>query len=174
MASAGLNRGAGKLKEMLWYLIKILFFLSALPYPSRMKVGLLRLFGAKIGEGVVLKPRVNIHFPWKLEVGHHVWIGEEAFLLNFERLRIGNNVCVSQRAFLCGGNHDYRKPTMPFRNGPITLKDGVWVGACCFIGPGVIIAKDTVITVGSIIVSDVGPSLVVTKLPDNQTRPRWK
>lgn len=170
----GLDRGAGKAKEMLWYLVKVLFFLTALPYPSRFKIWLLRRFGAKVGTGVVIKPRVNIHFPWKLVIGDHVWIGEEAFLLNFEILSIGNNVCISQRSFLCGGNHDFRKPAMPYRNGPITLKDGCWVGAYCFIGPGVTIGEDTVITVGSVITGDQGQAMVVTQPPKFNTTPRWK
>lgn len=172
--SAGLDRGAGKFKEMLWYLTKVLFFLTALPYPSRFKVWLLKMFGAKIGKGTVLKPRVNIHFPWKLSIGDHVWIGEETFLLNFEKLTIGSNVCISQRSFLCGGNHDYRNSSMTYRNGPITLKDGCWVGACCFIGPNVTIGEDTVITVGSIIVDDQEGGTVVTRPAVTKTKRRWK
>ena len=173
-ASVGLDRGVSRLKELCWYLIKVVFFLSALPYPSGFKAKLLRLFGAKIGTGVVIKPRVNIHFPWKLELGDHVWIGEEAFLLNFEKFIIGDNVCISQRSFLCGGNHDYRQPEMPYRNGPITLKDGAWVGACCFIGPNVTIGSDTVITVGSVILSDQEENLVVTSPITSKTKKRWK
>ncbi|KKM87204.1 hypothetical protein LCGC14_1271270 [marine sediment metagenome] len=170
----GLDRGAGRLKEILWYVMKVLFFLTALPYPNGFKVWLLKKFGAKVGNGVVLKPRINIHFPWKLVIGNHVWIGEEAFLLNFEKLCIGNNVCISQRSFLCGGNHDYRISNMPYRNGPITIKDGCWIGACCFVGPGVTIDEDTVITVGSIITSDIGRAMVVTQPPQFNSKPRYK
>jgi putative colanic acid biosynthesis acetyltransferase WcaF len=173
-ATIGLDRGASRFKEILWYLIKVSFFLSALPYPNNFKVWLLRKFGAKVGQGVIVKPRVNIHFPWKLEIGNYVWIGEEAFLLNFENLIIGNNVCISQRSFLCGGNHDYRIASMPYRNGPITLKDGSWIGACCFIGPGVTIGEDTVITVGSVIVSDQENGMVVTRPPVAGVKNRWK
>ncbi|WP_282164926.1 WcaF family extracellular polysaccharide biosynthesis acetyltransferase [Cellulophaga baltica] len=173
-AKEGLNRGATRLKELMWYLIKVFFFLSALPYPSSLKVWLLKLFGAKIGTGVVIKPRVNIHFPWKLNIGNNVWIGEEVFLLNFELLTIGNNVCISQRSFLCGGNHDFRNPSMPYRNGLITLKDGCWVGACCFIGPNVTIGTDTVITVGSVIVANQENNRVITQIPTNQSKIRWK
>ncbi|MBU3028344.1 WcaF family extracellular polysaccharide biosynthesis acetyltransferase [Zobellia galactanivorans] len=172
--SIGLDRGASKLKELCWYVIKVIFFLSALPYPSSLKVWLLKLFGAKVGKGLVLKPRVNIHFPWKLEVGDHVWIGEEAFLLNFEKLTIGHNVCISQRAFLCGGNHDYRNPAMPYRNGPITLKNGVWVGACCFIGPNVTIGSDSVITVGSVIISKQEGNKVITQPITPKSKDRWR
>lgn len=172
-ASIGLDRGAGKLKEICWYMAKVVFFMSALPYPTSFKVFLLRLFGAKIGTGVVIKPRVNIHFPWKLEISDDVWIGEEVFILNFEKVRIESNVCISQRSFLCGGNHDYRKPSMPYRNGPITLQQGCWIGAGCFIGPCVTIGVDTVITVGSVVTSDVGSNLVCRITPTDFQRPRW-
>jgi len=173
-SAIGLNRGAGKLKEITWYFIKMIFFLSAMPYPSSIKCSLLRLFGAKIGHGVVIKPRVNIHFPWKLVIGNEVWIGEEAFLLNFELLTIGNNVCVSQRAFLCGGNHDFRVPEMPYRNGAITLMDGAWVGASVFVSPGVTIGVDTVVTAGAVVTASLDGNGIYKGNPINYIKQRWK
>ncbi|UPK71955.1 WcaF family extracellular polysaccharide biosynthesis acetyltransferase [Chitinophaga filiformis] len=173
-ASEGLDRGAGKLKETCWYLVKMLFFLTAFPVPSGVKVRLLRLFGAKVGSGVVIKPRVNIHFPWKLEIGNDVWLGEEAYLLNFEPLVIGNNVCISQRAFLCGGNHNFRHPAMPYRNAPITLMDGCWVGACVFIGPGVTVGTDTVITAGSVVTASVAQNGIFKGNPLAFVSERWR
>lgn len=173
-ASVGLERGSSKFKEVLWYLTKVTFFLSALPYPNSLKVLLLKLFGAKVGLGLVIKPRVNIHFPWKLTIGDHVWIGEEAFLLNFEQLTIGNDVCVSQRTFLCGGNHDYRDPSMPYRNGPITLGDGCWIGAGCFVGPNVIVGIDSVLAAGSVITKNVETNCIYRGNPATFISKRWK
>lgn len=173
-ASLGLDRGASKVKEMLWYIIKMLLFLTPFPIPSRFKVLILRLFGARVGHGVVLKPRINIHFPWKLVLGDHVWIGEEVFILNFESCTIASNVCVSQRAFLCGGNHDFRKPDMPYRNGPIILHEGCWVGAGAFVGPGVEIGTDTVITAGSIITGSVAGNGIYRGNPATLVGVRWK
>lgn len=170
----GLDRGAGKLKEMAWYIIKVFFFLTALPYPSSLKTRLLRLFGAKVGRGVIIKPRVNIHFPWKLIIGNNVWIGEEVFILNFEQLLIGNDVCLSQRAFLCGGNHDYRKVNMPYRNGPINLGNGVWVGANCFIGPNLSIGEDSVISAGSVVTKDLDGNGIYKGNPTEFISKRWK
>lgn len=172
-ANIGLNRKARKSTEIIWYLVKIIFFLSAIPYPSSFKVLLLRLFGAKIGAGLVIKPRVNIHFPWKLMIGDNVWIGEEAFLLNFELLSIGNNVCISQRAFLCGGNHDYKISSMPYRNGPITLADGSWVGANTFIGPNVIIGTDTVVSAGSVVTQSLAENGIYRGNPAQFIKNRW-
>ena len=173
-ASIGLDRGAGKLKEMMWYLIKIVFFLSPLPWPNKIKKKLLTSFGAIIGNGVIIKPRVNIHFPWKLVIGNHVWIGEEAFLLNFELLTIGDNVCISQRAFICGGNHDFKIPEMPYRNGPINLMDGCWVGASVFIAPGVTVGIDTVISAGSVVSTSLESYAVYKGNPLIYIKPRWK
>jgi putative colanic acid biosynthesis acetyltransferase WcaF len=172
-ASIGLQRGVGKFKEIIWYFFKIVFFLSAFPYPSSFKIWILRIFGASIGEGVVIKPRVNIHFPWKLVVGNHVWIGEEVFMLNFELLSIGNNVCISQRAFLCGGNHDYKIPSMPYRNGPITLEDGSWVGAGSFVGPNVTIGTDSVVSAGSVVTQSLAGNGIYRGNPVQLIKKRW-
>lgn len=172
-SSLGLNRGVSKFKELIWYFIKIWFFLSAIPYPSKFKVFLLRIFGAKVGKGTVLKPRVNIHFPWKLEIGNYVWIGEEVFLLNFEKISIGNDVCISQRAFLCGGNHDYKTSSMPYRNGPIKLENGCWVGAGVFVGPNVIIGVDSVVNAQSVITKSIPENSIYGGNPAKFIKNRW-
>jgi putative colanic acid biosynthesis acetyltransferase WcaF len=172
-SSIGLNRGVSKPKEILWYFVKMIFFLPAFPFPSTFKVSLLRLFGAKVGNGVVIKPRVNFHMPWKLIIGNDVWIGEEVFVLNFELITIGSNVCVSQRAFLCGGNHDFLDPTMPYRNGPITLQDGSWIGACCFIGPNVTVGTDTIVTAGSTATRSLAANGIYRGNPAIYLKARW-
>lgn len=168
------ERGASKIKMICWYLIKIIFFLTAFPFPNSLKKFLLKLFGAKIGKGVIIKPRVNIHLPWKLEIGDDVWIGEEVFILNFDKTTIGNNACISQRAFLCGGNHNYLDPAMPYRNGPINIQDGAWVGACCFIGPNITVGVDAIVTAGSIVTTNLPANGIYKGNPANFVKNRWK
>lgn len=172
-SSIGLDRGVSKFKEAIWHIFKVVFFLSPIPFPSSFKCFLLVSFHAKIGKGVVIKPRVNIHMPWKLEVGDDVWIGEEAFILNFEKISIGNNVCVSQRTFLCGGNHDYKDPAMSYRNAPITLQNGCWIGASCFIGPGITIGTDTVVSAGSVVTSNLPSNSIYKGNPALFVKYRW-
>lgn len=172
-ANKNFSRGASKPKEAVWYIIKVIFFLSALPFPYRFKAWLLRMFGAKIGRGVIIKPRVNIHFPWKLSIGNDVWIGEEVFMLNFEQLTIGDNVCVSQRVLLCGGNHNYKDPEMPYRNGPISLHNGCWIGAACFVGPNVTVGTDTVVAAGSIVSKSLYENAVYSGNPLSFIKHRW-
>lgn len=173
-ATQGLDRGKPKWFEAVWYLVKCVFFLSPLPWPVSLKRALLKAFGAKVGASVNIKPRVNIHFPWKLELGDWCWLGEEVFILNFEKVSIGAHACISQRVFLCCGNHDFRDPTFPFRNAGITVGDGAWVGAQCFVGPGVTVADHAIATAGSVVIRHLPVGYICSGNPCVPVKPRWK
>ncbi len=169
----GLDRGRPRFIELMWYAAKCLVFLSPLPFPSAFKRGMLRIFGATIGKGVVIKPRVNIHLPWKLAVGDFTWVGEEVFIMNFEPVTIGAHCCISQRAFLCTGNHDFRQPDMRYRNRPITVENGAWVGAQVFVSPGVTIGMEAVITAGSVVTRSQPAKTICGGNPCVAGKPRW-
>jgi len=171
---AGYSRGKSKPVEAIWYFCKIFFFMSSLPWPSSLKVKILKLFGAKIGQGLCIKPCVNIHMPWRLEIGDFVSIGEEVFILNFEKVTIGDQATLSQRAFICCGNHDFRDPGFVYRHGSITIKEGAWVGASVFVGPGVKIGVDSVLAAGSIVLKSVEANTIVSGNPAVVTGMRWK
>jgi putative colanic acid biosynthesis acetyltransferase WcaF len=137
-------------KRWLWYLFNILFFKTSLFPFYRFKVFLLRLFGAKIGHNVLIKPLVNIKYPWFLETGNNVWIGEKVWIDNLAMVSIGNNVCLSQSCLLLTGNHDYTKPAFDLRVNTIILEDGVWIGAGAVVCGGIICRDHAVLTVGSV------------------------
>ncbi|MGA2865239.1 MAG: WcaF family extracellular polysaccharide biosynthesis acetyltransferase [Verrucomicrobiota bacterium] len=172
-ARLGFTRGRSTPVVALWYLIKCAFFLSPLPWPSPLKRALLRVFGAEVGKGVYIKPRVNIHFPWKLRVGDFTWIGEETFILNLEPVVIGSHCCISQRVFLCTGNHDFTKTDMPYRNKPIAIEDGAWIGAQVFVGPGVTVGSEGVVTAGSVVTRNVPARMVCSGNPCMPVKGRW-
>lgn len=134
----------------LWYLTNAVFFINPLFPFSGIKVRLLRLFGGQIGRYVVIKPGVNIKYPWRLRVGDHCWIGENAWIDNLADVRIGDHVCVSQGAYLLTGNHDYKKESFDLITGNITLEDGVWIGARAIVCPGVVCHSHAVLTAGSV------------------------
>lgn len=148
------NPGRGKLVLGLWYFANAVFLQSPLNPSSKLKISILRLFGAKIGQGVVLKPSINIKYPWNIEIGNCSWIGEGAWLDSIAPIRIGSNVCVSQGAFFCTGNHDWTDPSFGLVIKSISVEDGAWVGARSTVLPGVIVKRYSVVAAGSIVARD--------------------
>ena len=144
------NVGKNKIIAVAWYIINSLVFQSSLIPFSGLKVRLLRLFGAKIGLGVRIKPSVNIKYPWKLEVGDYTWIGEGVWIDNLALVIIGSNACLSQGAMLLTGNHNYKKNTFDLILGEITIEDGVWIGAKALVCPGVKANSHSMLTADSV------------------------
>jgi putative colanic acid biosynthesis acetyltransferase WcaF len=159
------DRGAPRWKEALWVAMRCIFFQTPWPWPSKLRVGLLRLFGAKIGHNVVIRSNVNISFPWRLTIGDHVWIGEDVAILSLAPVTIGSNVCISQRAYLCTGSHDFRREDFRLKVAPITVRTGSWVAAASFVGPGTEIGTGAVISAGSVVFENVAPNTLVQGNP---------
>jgi putative colanic acid biosynthesis acetyltransferase WcaF len=150
------DRGASSLKFFVWHWVNVLFFVSPFFPFSGMRCALLRLFGAKVGKGVVIsKPGVNIKFPWRLSIGNHVWIGENAWLYNLDKLTIGNHVNIAQGAMLLTGNHNFKSSTFETIYGPITIEDGVFIGAKAIVCPNVICKTESVLAAGSVATSNL-------------------
>jgi putative colanic acid biosynthesis acetyltransferase WcaF len=157
----GLDRGRSRRIEAAWYLTKMVFFLTAFPWPARLKAALLRLFGAQVGTGLVMRPRVNIHFPWKLTLGDHVWIGEGCTILNLEPISIADHSALAHEVYLAAGGHDIGDPTLSYRNRPIVIETGCWVATRAMIGPGVTIGENSVVGAGAIVMKSVPPNSVM-------------
>lgn len=145
-----INIGASKLRQVLWYFTNVLFFINPLNPFSSLKVFLLRLFGAKVGKGVNIKPAVNIKFPWKLMVGNYVWIGEKVWIDNLGKTEIGDHVCLSQGAMLLCGSHNYKAITFDLIIGEIILEEGVWISAHAIVTGGVTCKSHCVLTANSV------------------------
>lgn len=167
------NHQKSVLIKVVWYFVSLLVFESAWFPFYRFKIKLLRLFGAQIGFGLVLKPKVYIKYPWILEIGNNVWIGEGVRIDNLAEIKIGSNVCISQNAFLLTGNHDYRSDTFDLMIGSITIQDEVWVGASVIVCPNTILSKGTVVSVGSVISGTTLVNQVYRGNPALAIRPRY-
>lgn len=144
-----LEKGAGKLKIYLWFIINAFVFRSSYIPFFKLKTALLRLFGAEVGKNVLIMPSVNIRYPWKLKIGDNCWIGEASWIMNLADVTISNNVCISQGAMLLTGNHDYADPAFPQTNKPIILEEGVWIGARSVVCPGVTCKSYAILSVSS-------------------------
>ena len=94
------NPHRGFFVRSLWFIVNALFLQNPLNPSSKVKILLLRWFGAKVGNGVVLKPSINVKYPWLVEIGDHSWIGEYAWLDSLVPIKIGKNACLSQGVYL--------------------------------------------------------------------------
>lgn len=165
---AGYDKGRGKLVQALWFAVMNTVFMAWFT-PARLRVALLRAFGARIGEGVLIRHRVRVLWPWKLEIGDHAWIGEGAWLLNLEPITIGAHACVSQEALLCTGSHDHRRADFRYRNAPIVLGEGAWVAARATVLAGVTVGSQSVVAAGTVVHRDL-PDLTLHAV-DGTRRP---
>jgi len=158
--NAAFDRGASKARELLWIgLRSALFERGPLPMSS-VRAAALRRFGATIGEQTTMRRGLRITFPWKLQVGDHTWLGEDAWLLNLAPITLGKSVVVSQRAFLCTGSHDWSDPAFSLVTRPIVVEDGAWIGANAFVGPGVTVGSHAVVTAGSVVTRNLPPYMI--------------
>ncbi len=151
------DRGASKFKEAIWLILRPVFFQWL---PGRwygLKCWLLRLFGAKIGRGVVVKPGAIISFPWKLTAGDHVWIGEDCWLLSLAPIVLEDHVALAHRVFLCTGNHDFTSPKFDLIVKPIRVQRGAWLTAGSMVGPGVTVGSHAILTMGSVATKNLEP-----------------
>lgn len=150
----GYQRGRSLVWQVSWLLVQSLVF-KRFWLPAAARVAILRAFGAEIGEGVSIRHDVTIHWPWKLAVGDHSWVGVGAWILNLEPVRIGSNTCISQQALLCTGSHHHDSPSFEFDNGPIVIGDGVWVAVRATVLRGVTIGDGALVGACALVTRDV-------------------
>ena len=163
---------ASAIKRLLWIWINAAILKTSLIPSSGIRVFLLRLFGAKIGIGVNIKPGVSVKYPWMLSVGNHAWIGEDVWIDNLVEVTIGDSACLSQGAMLLTGNHNFKRSTFDLIVGSITLEDGVWIGAKAIVCPGVTCKSHSVLSVGSVATKDLEPYSIYQGSPAVKVRDR--
>ena len=169
----GHDKGRGIAVRVLWHFVNALFFENSLNPSSGLKIVLLKLFGAKIGTGVIVKPGVNIKHPWFLTIGDHTWIGERVWLDNtFAPITLGPNVCLSQGVYLCTGNHDWTDPAFGLLERPLTIEVGAWVGAGAKVLPGAFVANHSIVAAGAVLSKPTEPFMIYAGNPAQAVKRR--
>ncbi len=153
------DRGRPGWFVLLWWFVQAITF-PLTPHPMNgLRCAILRLFGARIGKGVLIRPTARFTYPWKVTIGDYSWVGDDVVLYSFEAINIGNHSVVSQKSYLCTGSHDIHDPAFGLKTAGITIGDGAWIATDCFIAPGVEIGANAVIG---------ARSSVFTKIPAGQ------
>lgn len=165
-------RGRSALYTQVWWLVQALLIRPS-PQPFYgWRVFWLRLFGAKVGEGVKVRQSARVTYPWKVTIGDHSWIGDRAELYSLDRIDIGANVCISQDCYICTGSHDMSDPAFGYDCAPIRVEDESWLAAGTFVGPGVTVGRGSVAGARSLVLRDMAPGMVYAGHPARPMRPR--
>ncbi len=165
-------RGKSAFIVQLWWLVQALIFAPSPQFMYGWRRFVLRLFGAKIGKNVIIRPSVRVTYPWKLEVGNYSWIGDHVELYTLGNIIIGNNVVISQRSYLCTGSHDYTSRAFDIYAKTIAVEDEAWVAADVFIAAGVTIGAGSVVGARSSVFGDMPSQMVCKGYPAKPIKPR--
>lgn len=157
--------GAPWLVQLLWFCLGSPLLAARWLPGSAWRVLLLQSFGAEIGRGCRLKPGLRVKYPWRLQVGQHCWLGEDAWLDNLAPIQIADRVCISQGAYLCTGNHDFRSSGFGLRPGAIQIAADVWIGARAVLPPGASIGAGAVVCLGAVVAGPVPPGAIMRGNP---------
>jgi putative colanic acid biosynthesis acetyltransferase WcaF len=157
--------GRDVLTRLLWIITNAIVLQNTLNPSSSLKVLALRLFGAKVGHGVNIKPGISVKYPWNVEIGDYAWIGENAWLDSLSPIKVGAHACVSQGVYCCTGNHDWTDPAFGLIVKPINIENGAWVGARSVVLPGVTVASHSVVAAGSVLAKSTEPYMIYAGNP---------
>ena len=165
-------RGRNAFVVQLWWLVQSILFSNSPQFMYGFRRFLLRLFGAKIGKDVIIRPTVRITYPWKVSIGDYSWIGDDVVLYSLGEIEIGNNVVVSQKSYICAASHDYLKSNFPIFAQKVTIKDECWLATDVFVAPGITIHRGTVVGSRSSVYKDLPENKVCMGNPAKIIRER--
>ena len=151
-------------KRAIWLIIFSPIVASSLP-GTLWRKSILRIFGAKIGTGGRIKPKLRVTLPWKLEVGNHCWLGEDIWIDNLEKVKVCNHVCISQGAYFCTGNHNYKSRKFDLMSNGIKIHSGAWIAAKAVLAPGSEIGSGAVVSLGAVVKGQVAAESIVSGNP---------
>lgn len=170
--NAWFSPGRSVAVRLVWMLCNRVFLMSGVPWPSFLKAQVLRWFGARVGVGVVIKPRVNVKYPWRLSVGDHSWIGEGVWIDSLDRVTIGSNCCLSQGVMIETGNHDWSSLAFDLIVKPVVVEDGAWAAVRSLLLPGSRLADHAVLGAGSALSGDTDAYGIYVGVPARRVKDR--
>jgi putative colanic acid biosynthesis acetyltransferase WcaF len=165
-------RGRGLVVVQLWRIVQATLFAWSPWAFDGWRCLLLRAFGARVGQNVVIRPSARVTYPWQLSIGDNAWIGEETVLYSFADIAIGANAVISQRSYLCAGGHDYSDPSFAIFGAPIVIGPEAWIATDVFVAPGVTIGHGAVVGARSSVFADLPGGMICLGSPAKPVKPR--
>lgn len=163
-----------RLARALWGVTAALLFRTSPRPMHRWRAFLLQRFGAKLGKGVHIYPRVKVWAPWNLVCEDYVGVGDGAELYNPAPMRLGEFCVISQDSYLCGATHDYNDPAFPLLAYEMTVGARAWICARACVAPGVNVGEGAVLALASVATRNLEPWTVYAGSPARPVRERQR
>jgi len=121
--------------------------------------------GVTLGAHCRVRRNVSIVGP-RVVIGSWAYVNDGTYIAS--DVSMGERVAVGQFCRFITGTHDlggteHRAGATVIR--PIVVGDGVWIGACSTVLPGVTIGRGAVVAAGSVVTRDVEPDSLVAGVP---------
>jgi putative colanic acid biosynthesis acetyltransferase WcaF len=153
-------RGKNPIFVQIWWIVQSVLVSTSPQFMYGWRRFVFRAFGARIGKNVLLRPSVSMTFPWNVEIGDDTWIGDNVVLYSLGKIKIGNNVVVSQNSYICSGTHDFCKVSFDMERHPVVIEDQVWVANDVYVAPGITIAIGAVVGTRSSVFNDLPAGMI--------------
>lgn len=138
------------------------------PSDQAARDALLDRLGVKRGKDAIITAPFWCDYGYNLELGDTFYSNHNLTVLDGAKIRIGDNVLIGPNCCLTCASH----PLDPAQRAaglevaePITLEDGVWLGAGVTVLGGVTIGENAVIGAGSVVTRDIPPNVIAAGNP---------
>lgn len=136
--------------------------------PKAQRDILLRLFGTYYSS-VYLMPSFRCDFGFNIHFKGFALVNYNCVFLDTSPIRIGRSVLIGPGVVLaCAGHpiHSEQRCSSALETSePITIEDGVWIGANSTVCGGVTIGEGSVIGAGSVVTSDIPKGVIAAGVP---------
>jgi acetyltransferase-like isoleucine patch superfamily enzyme len=132
-----------------------------------------------LGDDVTMDGCVDIHFAARfverptLTIGDRTGIGHTCCFTVGKSITVGNDCRIAGGVWIFDSNGHPTDPEARRRGDtvstdevkPVVIEDNVWIGRGSIVHPGVRIGRDSIVSAGSVVMSDVPPGTVVAGNP---------
>ncbi|RIJ76896.1 acyltransferase [Nakamurella silvestris] len=165
------RRFARRVFPRFWRDLTLTKVAGSMMIPSWSRWRVLNLFGCTL-EQCHLAPGTIVS-DTRLTVGRGTFVSYRCFLDTTDRITIGRSCAIAMNVSLVTSSHELgpsaARAGAPV-HGPITVGEGVWIGAGATVLPGVTIGSGCVIAAGAVVTTDCAPDGLYAGVPARRAR----
>ena len=158
-----------KLHRFSWVIVNSTIFRWSPFFMYGWRRFLLRSFGAKIAKSATIGRKAVIEAPWNLSMGERSMICNNAWLMCYAPISIGNQSMVGEWARILTGSHVSNSTSYKGISSAVSIGENCWIASCAMLVSGgykkLVIGDGAIVGAGSVVMRNVKPMTVVVGNP---------